>query len=270
MAIRKIFKNESGGDLTIFNRIIGDGNSYDVPPRFWLDAYDTERLLTQLASGDVVLNDGSSDLSPSDALKHILRWQEAKDTIFDNTTAQLPGSPDNVQDAIEKSKSFRVHPVHFQFIGQMNYDQYLYAGIDSAGGRRSGDFSNGYRYDNSAPVTSLYSGAVVSATASITGIAQTTGSPASSLELKFELWKVGFSGQGTKLGDIIFNIVSANYTIGNYWNSSVLTAFAENQAQDVDVEAGDLLGLKFIRQTGNDKVVAVTNTTIVLEIEGAA
>jgi hypothetical protein len=113
-----------------------------------------------------------------------------------------------------------------------------------------------------------FNGKVTSATASITGIAQSEGSPAANLELKFELWKVGFNNEGTKLGDIIFNIVSANYTIGNFWDSSILTGFGEEQPQNINVSAGDLLGLKFIRQTGNNKVVAVTNTTVVLQIVG--
>lgn len=207
----------------------------------------------------------------------MIKWIKdvASSIFFDNTVAQLEDNPDNVQEAIEKVKGFRVQTPQFQYIGQMNYDQYLYSFADKTGGlltstRRSGNASNGYRYSNSAPLTSLYSGTVISATASITGIAQSTGSAASNVELKFELWKVGFSNEGTKLGDIIFNIDSSTYNIGNYWNSSVLTSFAENQSQNVSVSAGDLLALKFIRQTGNDKVVAVTNTTVVLEIEGQA
>lgn len=206
------------------------------------------------------------------------RWiilGDAEDVFFDNSVADLKDNPDNVQEAIEKVKGFRVQPLQFQYIGELNFDNYLYSGVDAvsgllSGSRRSGNTSNGYRYGNSAPLTSLYDGTVVSAAASITGIAQSTGSPASSLELKFELWKVGFNGEGTKLGDIIFNIDTSTYTVGNYWNSSVLTAFAENQSQNVDVSAGDLLGLKFIRQTGNDKVVEIYNATIVLEIEGQA
>lgn len=206
------------------------------------------------------------------------RWivlGDAGDVYFDNTTAQLSGNPDDVQTAIEKVKGFRVQPIQFQLIGSLNYDDYLYSGSDLMSGllsnaRRSGNISNGYRYGNSAPSTSLYSGTVVSATASITGLAVSTGSPATSVQLKFELWKVGFSNQGTKLGDIIFNIDSNAYSIGSWWNSSVLTQFAENQTQDVDVSAGDLLGLKFIRQTGNDAIVSFQNATIILEIEGNA
>lgn len=194
---------------------------------------------------------------------------DASDVEFDNTTAQLDGNPDNVQEAIEKVKGFRVQALQFQEIGTRNSDEYLYAFKD-AGGNRSGNGSNGYEFGNSAPLTSLYSGTVVSAAASIKGLAVSTGNIASSVELKFELWKVGFNGEGTKLGDIIFNVDSSTYTIGNWWNSSIDTDFAENQAQDVDVSAGDLLGLKFIRQQASNKVVEFKNATIVLEVEGSA
>ena len=195
----------------------------------------------------------------------------AEDVSFDNTVAQLDNNPTNVQAAIENIKGYRFQYVQFQFIGQMNYDQYLYSQVHSGSlTRRSGDASNGYRYSNSAPQTVSFSGNVKNATASIRGIAQSTGSPATNMELLFELWKVGFTGEGTKLGDIIFNITTASYTIGNWWDSSITTSFAEEQSQDVDVSAGDLLGLKFIRRTGADKVVAVDNSTIVLGIEGSA
>lgn len=204
------------------------------------------------------------------------RWiilGDAEDVYFDNTNAQLDGSPDNVQDAIEALKGFRAQPIQYQYIGTLNFDDYLYSGTDQVSGllssaRPSGNTSNGYRYGNSAPATCLYDGTVVSAAASITGLAVSTGNIASSVELKFELWKVGFNNQGTKLGDIIFNIDSNTYSIGNWWNSSGVTGFAESQAQNIDVSAGDLLGLKFIRQTGSNKIVEFTNATIVLEIEG--
>lgn len=200
------------------------------------------------------------------------RWVvlgDAEDVFFDNSVAQLDGSPDDVQAAIEAVKGFRVQSLPFQLIGTLNFDEYLYAFKD-AGGDRSGDSSNGYQFSNSAPLTSLYSGTVVSAALSLKGCAVSTGSPASNVELKFELWKVGFNGEGTKLGDITFDIDSSTYTVGIWWNSSVNTDFAENQPQNVSVSAGDLLGLKFIRQTGSSTVVEIKNATVVLEVEGQA
>jgi len=213
----------------------------------------------------------SSDMKFKVWLSNEGRWiilGDAEDIKFDNSSNGF--SSDNVQDAIEEVRNnpSKVQDLQFQFIGQMNYTQYLRAPTDH-GSKRSGDISNGYRYSNSAPLVSSISGRVIKASANITGIAQSTGSPASSLELKFELWKVGFSGEGTKLGDIIFTINTSNYTIGNWWDSSILTAFSEVQTQDVQVSEGDLLGLKFIRQTGNNKVVAITNTTINLSILGS-
>lgn len=160
----------------------------------------------------------------------------------------------------------------FQIIGQMNSSQYLVSGIHSVSGllsssRRSGNSSNGYRYENSAPNMSTHSGKIISATASIRGIACSEGTPAQNLQLFFELWKVGFTSEGVKLGNIVFNINSSNYTIGSWWNSSVNTNFAENQSQNVSVQAGDLLALKFISQSGNNKVVSIENTTVNIEIQ---
>lgn len=271
----KFLKNTTGSDIDLDNI----GLRLPANSTTEIDARDNPRLAsadsvteltTLINSGDVVVNDGTLDLSTSDALEYIKYPDNAASVRFDPTGTTFTAR--NVQDALVEAKNFRVQSPQFQFIGQMNFDQYLYSGAHAASNfnRRSGDASNGYRFGNSAPHTSLYSGTVVSATASITGIAQSTGTPAASLELLFELWKVGFNGEGTKLGDITFDIDTSTYTVGNFWDSSILTEFAENQAQDVDVAAGDLLALKFIRRTGNSNVVAVTNTTVVLEIEGSA
>lgn len=271
----KILKNTTASDidLDILGRRVPASGQLDLDTsdfaRLASDASITE-LTTLINSGDIVVNDGVSDLSIADALAYIEYPDNAANIRFDNSSNGF--TSDDVQTAIEEVGGARIQSPQFQFIGQMNFDQYLYSYVHSASlfNRRSGDASNGYRFGNSAPITSLYGGTVVSASASITGIAQSTGSPSASLELKFELWNVGFNSEGTKLGDIIFNIDTSSYTVGNFWNSSILTAFAENQTQNVTVQAGDLLGLKFIRQTGSDKVVAVTNTTVVLEIEGEA
>jgi hypothetical protein len=203
-------------------------------------------------------------------------WRQlsAQDIPFDNTIAQFPNNPQDIQAALEESRGARFQYVQFQRIGQMNFDQYLFAGLDQGNtNRESGDTSNGYQFTGSAPQTVAFTGTVDNATASIRGIAQSTGTPAANLELLFELWRVGFTGEGTKIGDITFNIDTSLYTIGNWWNSSIVTGFAEEQDQtsnSVSVIAGDLLGLKFIRRTGNQNVVSVENTTIVLEITGNA
>lgn len=191
-----------------------------------------------------------------------------------------PAAPNNdptiqaILQEIENLKTGRFQYLQFQIIGKLNNSQYLYAGCDVTSGllsssRRSGNASNGYRYSNSAPVAACFTGKVVSASASITGVSTSTGSATQLVQLKYELWKVGFNSEGVKLGDILFDINSSTYTIGKWYNSSVLSTFSENQPQDVNVVAGDLLGLKFISQTGDNKIVETTNATIVLEVRGS-
>lgn len=250
------YRDDDGNVLFYVVTGTGDPSGSPAPVNTWYFRQDGQLIYYKFGSGN---ND----------------WRQirAQDIDFNNTVAQIQNNPENVQEAITELagslESKRFQYVHYQFIGQMNFDQYLYAHTHATNdfNRRSGDTSNGYRFGNSAPPLVAFTGTVINATAGITGIAQSTGSPAANMELLFELWSVGFNGEGTKIGDIIFNIVSANYTIGNFWNSSILTEFQERQSQNVSVTDGTLLGLKFIRQTGNDKVVAVTNTTIVLEIE---
>lgn len=199
-------------------------------------------------------------------------WRQlrADDIAFDNTIAQFNNSPDTVQKALEEAKGSRFQYAQFQLLGNANFDQYLFSWSDFGSiDRESGNPSNGYQFSDSAPITAAFTGTVDQATASIRGVAQSTGTPAATCTALFELWKVGFSGEGTKLGDIEFAIDSSTYTVGTFWNSSVQTEFAEEQTQNVSVTAGDLLGLKFKRQTGASNIVAVRNTTVVLEIIGA-
>lgn len=203
------------------------------------------------------------------------RWiilGDAEDIFFDNSSNGFTST--NIQDAIEENSSARFQYLQYQIIGSLNYDNYLYSGSDKVSGllfsaRRSGNSNNGYRYSNCAPQTANFTGTVVSAAASITGLAVSTGSSSSTVTLHLELWKVGFNNEGTKLGDIEFDIESGSYNIGTYWNSSVLTSFSGTQIQDVDVTAGDLLALKFNSQTGSSNIVALQNITITLEIRGS-
>lgn len=185
-----------------------------------------------------------------------------------------PPQQNIIDQALEAAKNLRFQYLQFQRLGQMNFDQYLFSQTDQGGNNReSGNASNGYQFQNSAPQLVAFNGDILKATAAIRGIAQSTGTPAANLELLFELWRVGFTGEGTKIADVTFNIDTSLYTIGNFWNSSIVTAFGEEQdqtANSIAVSAGDLLGLKFIRRTGNNNVVAVENTTIVLEVTGEA
>lgn len=158
----------------------------------------------------------------------------------------------------------------YQFVGQMNFDQYLYSWQhDGNSNDRSGDPSNGWQFQNSSPIVMPFDGRVKKATFRNRGVAQSTGSPAATMTLLYELWRVAVTGgEGTKLGDVSITFTTAGKTIGNWWNSAVNTDLNEvNDTLDIPVSRGDLIGLKFIRQTGNNNVVSVHNALVGLEIE---
>ena len=200
----------------------------------------------------------------------VTRWiilGDAEDVYF-----SLPGfQANNVRDALGESKATTID---FQFIGLMNYNQYLVSGrhINVMYYLRSGNPSNGARYQDAAPNTSPYDGAIYEIAMAVRGVAQSNGSPSSVVNVNFELWSVGMTGsEGTKLGDIVVPISSSTYTIGNYWDSSVVTNFegGNNVTPNVTVSKGQLLGLKFISKTGSNQAVSVENVTISLGIRPA-
>lgn len=157
--------------------------------------------------------------------------------------------------------------MQFQFVGSMNSDQYLFSGIHSLSSlNRRSSSGNGYQYLDAAPMLAQFTGTLNSATAAIRGLACSTGSPASTVNLTLELWKVGFSGEGTKLSDLVFPISSSSYTIGTYWSASVSSNYTGTIAPSVGVSAGDLLAIKFNSSTGNGNIVAVENITVMLKI----
>jgi hypothetical protein len=196
--------------------------------------------------------------------------QVAESTPFDNSTNEYEST--NVQDAIEESTRLAQGiSLPFQFIGQMNYPQYMVSGyhIVSGGGfRRSGDASNGSRFANSAPLISPITGEVFAVSAAITGVAQSTGVAAATVNVTLELWNVGMTGgEGTLLGTILIPISSALYTIGPWGNSSIVTAFeGGNDITPILVTQGQLLGVKFRSITGNSNVNSVHNLTILLQV----
>jgi len=181
------------------------------------------------------------------------------------TSAQLQGALE------ELGQLGGARELFFQFIGQMNFDSYLVSGahITNNGIRRSGDPSNGARFTNAAPLMSPIDGEIFAITLQIRGAAQSTGSPAAIVNCNLEVWEVGQDGsEGTKLGDIAVPIDSSVYTIGNFWNSSIITEFGEEYTlpSPISVSAGKLIGLKFDQRTGNNNVTSLNNISATLAI----
>lgn len=112
---------------------------------------------------------------------------------------------------------------------------------------RSGG-STGFADPNQVmPILSSCKGRVLKATCVLRGAAVWNGSVTYPCTFRCELWKVGFSTEGTKLGDIDFSISDA-YTVGTY-NTSVTTNFQGSIMLDILVEDGDMLALKWVPLT---------------------
>jgi len=75
----KILKNESGALKTLLGVDREDGEQYTIPVHKWLEAYqamdDQLDLYSDIVSGDVVVNDGSTDLNPSEGEAHLQKLQ---------------------------------------------------------------------------------------------------------------------------------------------------------------------------------------------------
>ena len=96
VTVRKIFRNTTAGSLTILNRVVGAGESYEVAQRYWADVVDDETLQTYISDGDVVLSDGTTDLSTADALEWIKRWQ------LDSASDLLATDGQTVQESLDR------------------------------------------------------------------------------------------------------------------------------------------------------------------------
>ena len=75
MAITKRLKNVSGSDLFILTRTVPNNNYYDVPISLWDHVLSDDDLLGLISSGDVLVNDGTSDLTSSEGLTHLRKFQ---------------------------------------------------------------------------------------------------------------------------------------------------------------------------------------------------
>lgn len=195
--------------------------------------------------------------------------QVASSVPFDNETNGFIA--EDTQAAIEEIAAKAKNSLYIPFISteNLNYAEYLYAyQHDGLLGRRSGNNSNGWQFQNSSPAVVPFSGKVVSAVFRNRGIAQSTGSPAATMTLRYELFRVGVTGgAGTKLGDIIVSFSTAGKIIGNFWNSAVNTNLNEQASVDISVSQGDLLGLRFNPQSGNSEVRSFHNAAVILKIE---
>jgi hypothetical protein len=286
-----IIKNTTGTDIFI------DGTGTNIPgssqvtvdPKYYLafsgsattgiDAEDAT-FITNINSGNLVVNDGSKDLSATNGLRYLQNL--TKLTFKDNgldledavTSVDIigitPTNPSAGEIEIDLTPlTKRTFYAQFQRLDDLNFTDYLYSYTDIVDGSQpeSGNASNGYQFQQSAPILCPFDGTVVKAIWALKGAAVSGGTVGSTVTLNTDLYSVGFNGEGTKLGDVDVDIDSSQFTIGTFFNSFVDTNFKGSSSLNIPVSEGDLLALKFIDTSGPDDVEEMRELTVCLIIK---
>jgi hypothetical protein len=286
-----IIKNNTISDIFI------DGTGTNVPgssqitvdPKYYLafsgsattgiEAEDPT-FIANINSGNLLVNDGSKDLSVSDGLRYL---QNLTKLTFKNnnldledavTTVDIIGITPTNPSAGEVEIDFtpltkKTFYAQFQRLNDLNFEDYLYSFTDIVDGSQpeSGNASNGYQFQSSAPILCPFNGTVVKAVWALKGAAVSGGTVGSTVTLNTDLYSVGFNGEGIKLGDVDVDIDSSQFTIGTFFNSFVDTDFKGSTNLNISVSEGDLLALKFIDTSGPDDVEEMRELTVCLIIE---
>ena len=73
--LKKILINNTASTMQILNRDIAPGGQYDVPAGLWHKLYDDQTIPTKILNGDIIVNDGTNNLSATAGEQHIYKWQ---------------------------------------------------------------------------------------------------------------------------------------------------------------------------------------------------
>lgn len=73
--LTKIIKNVSGETRQILKRDVANNSQYDIPSHLWLELADDTAIHDYITSGDYIVNNGTSDLSASDGVKFVKKFQ---------------------------------------------------------------------------------------------------------------------------------------------------------------------------------------------------
>ena len=248
----KYIKNVTQNLISILGYDIPAGAQQHISIQKWGKAAKDSGLLSLIQSGDIVVSNGTNELSVEDA------------EFFISDLSNV-----DIEDLSTKIK--RRHFIQFSFTEDMDYDQYLvsYADSDTNTNRlkRSGNSSNGFRYGNCAPTLIPFSGKIKSARLIMKGGAVDGANIDSIVTANFELFSVGFQNEGVKIDDLIFSIDSSTYTIGQWWNSSVDSNINILEDKDIPISGGNMLGLKFNSIRSSEDIVKCQGVLILLEIE---
>lgn len=135
--IIKILRNVSGATRNVLNRQLADAESYTIPYSQWTKLADHTITLDDITAGYVVVNNGTVDLSVTDAFKLIKRFdiQDATDTPFDNSSNGFIATTTQgaVEEALTSATSISRWATCCGFDGSASVGRYLEysANVDS-------------------------------------------------------------------------------------------------------------------------------------------
>jgi hypothetical protein len=98
----------------------------------------------------------------------------------------------------------------------------------------------------------------------VKGVGVQNGSVTYPVSYQTDLNLIGFSNDSTKIADVDFSI-SNSYTVGTYSVGS--THFMGATTLNVDVDSGQMLGLKFINGTGASLAGQTRNAFVSILLE---
>jgi len=75
MSIIKQLKNNSGSSKFILSRYVDDQDYYNIPAHKWLQVNSDEDIEADIVSGDLIVNNGVSDLSVSEGLDWLSKFE---------------------------------------------------------------------------------------------------------------------------------------------------------------------------------------------------
>lgn len=97
MALIKILKNTTGADITLRQVVIRAGSSYTIPPKRF-DVWAADDVVDPyVTSGDIVVNDGTVDLSVAAGIRHLDKLSAATQVDVDLSPFQNISTDDDVQ-----------------------------------------------------------------------------------------------------------------------------------------------------------------------------
>lgn len=160
--------------------------------------------------------------------------------------------------------------ISFSLAERLSYSQYLVSwsqGYDRKNRLLRSGCDNGIKYGDCAPIVIPHDSEISSATVSVKGVGIDGSTPDSYVNLKLELWAVGYDNEGTKITDLIFPIDSSSYTVGSWWDSSVDTNYNGSVSVGQSIGVGDMVAAKFVSVESSSYVVQADNIYLSLVLE---